>query len=980
MPNNKYCNLDGSIKIRLDWEKINNGFDTVDIDIQALQELINILNTFKDNVDTSDIEDKSAWTGTYLTDVLNNIKSEIDLLTSNDVLNASGVSGAKITDALNALKQTINAITTGGDNPAMVLQALANTENGITYEDLQERLNNEYKLHTSQGINLADPKYSYTAGVTDLSATLQSIKTAVGATKVKVKVPNVANVYLTNFNSSETDMSNIRLQIPDGGTIESNGTATFNFGGMKIKADAEQHIFSGDLTKFTGHISYSSEMPVNWWGVKQSDQFTADLTTATENTAILQKLVAYLEANYFTSSLVFPLGITQAVPQIKFTKGINLKGISQPADVFIDQTLNTKRNGTIIWDVSAVDTYDDLFVWGGAPLYPRIFGAHIQNLKIEGLYQKHSAVAQHYTGFNSKYENFTIRRFMGSGLYLSKVYDSTWYGVALAECGGKFVDGSGNTKVMYALHMTSYDTDKTNAHHAYGLHIEHSHYGIMIDKVRQFEFVGGKYERGNAVKWVKGENYPNISIGADTQEIKFIGWTITGAKCSEYADNYLNNSTDIPYLVDIAYVADKSRCTRIFSDCTFIFQGGTEGGRALRAYDSNTRINNSDFIKANANVNGIHLEGLSNSFLGGSVALVKDNQSSVGGMYLKDGTIRDVYFSCGTQVAGSTRNVCLSAYGVATIGKLKMREQDFTHQLNFESTVEIERNGLLTLYDGNINSILTDADLSGAVIDLQKLKYPYKNLSITNLISDVVFKGFANGELLGNISVYNKDAKGKLIFSDDTNFKLARQSEDLLLVNSAGDSGDFENGITWFSTLAGTPTTTNIDKYTGSNALLCSGSSSQAIQKLLEINHGDKLYFCCYGKCTSRVFGNWGIRIRVDNNIISENVSTETSEWTFLSLDYEFNSGDELRIDVGTFNEAVINAMFDDVIIINKTRCYGLNKEPTKSEMNTLIQNKISTTGYFSEIRVTDLLLTQKSLIEFMNCNGVWKEKYRSLY
>ena len=161
--------------------------------------------------------------------------------------------------------------------------------NGFDFKPEQESvkyLDNVYNMQTSQDINLADKKYDYVVGVSDLSATLQSIKTSVGTTKVNIKLPIGANVATTVFNNAGADMSNIRLEIPDGATISS--TQNFNLGGMYIEANTNQPVFVGDLTKIIGTIGNSTLYP-EWFGA--IGDFNG--TIGTDNSTALNKVFSF---------------------------------------------------------------------------------------------------------------------------------------------------------------------------------------------------------------------------------------------------------------------------------------------------------------------------------------------------------------------------------------------------------------------------------------------------------------------------------------------------------------------------------------------------------------------------------------------------------------------------------------------------------------------------------------------------------------
>lgn len=624
-------------------------------------------------------------------------------------------------------------------------------------DKLKQKNNGNFKLMDAKDVAIGDSDVE--SKFANVDSEQSNLKDSLGALN-------------NNLNAQKTRLDNL-AKLKEGSTtgdaeiidarVKSDGTSYSKLGDRLNEVDSQlEHKVNKDCATFN----------VKDFGIETTYNNKIDKTIAIENSKKLQELINYCEDNFFTATIVFPTGITQLMPGIKFRKGINIKGSNQPADIFISP--ETYMNGSIICDVSDIEDTTDLFTWKNETegAINRIFGVHIENIKIEGRYQKHNAINMFYTGFNSRIDNVTIRRFLGSALHLSKVYDTVMYGLSIAECGGDF-----NDETKYALEMNAYDNDKTNAQHIYGLHIEHCHYAIKLVNARQIEFIGGKYERGNVYNYNNDNSKPSILISNGSQEITFIGLEFITNSVDSFNANYTSN--EVPYLVEIENVENKSRTSRKFIGCNFICSGNNSGANFIKALDSNTVISNSYFVNANINVKSIQLDGESNLFVNNHVAFMRDNFDCVG-LYTNNSTVKDNYFSCGIHKSGCDYIYAINGNGNSVLENNKIRNSDFTNVYNINSTnLKIKRIGTLTVNDNNIQSII-EGDTMSAYIDFNKLKYPYEQIRLHGLTIPLTIIGFKNTCDNDIFTIHNHNATDIITIKENSSptLRLSKQLKD----------------------------------------------------------------------------------------------------------------------------------------------------------------------------------------------------------
>jgi lysophospholipase L1-like esterase len=106
---NRYCNLVGGNKIDEEYQKIADGFE-------AVQEEIDDLGGGLSGIKTSQVSNDSNVTGEKLNNALDALRGALDVLDASQVINNSNVIGSKVRDALNRLQTQINVMVLGGSN------------------------------------------------------------------------------------------------------------------------------------------------------------------------------------------------------------------------------------------------------------------------------------------------------------------------------------------------------------------------------------------------------------------------------------------------------------------------------------------------------------------------------------------------------------------------------------------------------------------------------------------------------------------------------------------------------------------------------------------------------------------------------------------------------------------------------------------------------------------------------------------------
>lgn len=154
---NKYCNLDGSKKIKDEYQKINIGFDKVEEDVNKINDDINALDERVDEIITTPVEDVSAEEiidarggNPTLGKRFENIETAIEELDGEDIKydnTESGLSAENVQTAIDEVKDELDEHKADYAKEA--------TEFTIESDDIYERVNcNYYKKNGFVFLNL----------------------------------------------------------------------------------------------------------------------------------------------------------------------------------------------------------------------------------------------------------------------------------------------------------------------------------------------------------------------------------------------------------------------------------------------------------------------------------------------------------------------------------------------------------------------------------------------------------------------------------------------------------------------------------------------------------------------------------------------------------------------------------------------------------------------------------------------------------
>jgi hypothetical protein len=185
------------------------------------------------------------------------------------------------------------------------------------------------------------------------------------------------------------------------------------------------------------------------------------------------------------------------------------------------------------------------------------------------------------------------------------------------------------------------------------------------------------------------------------------------------------------------------------------------------------------------------------------------------------------------------------------------------------------------------------------------------------------------------------------------NILLKQKTNNIVILKNLID-GNFENGLTGWSNIAGnttTNTTSTDDKYTGLSAFKSFATVPTAISKSIIPTTGSIMYLCGYIKCTRRVAGNIGYRLREDAGTYNASIATASNVWTFKSVQRTF-AGAALNVDVGTFNSANADSYQDCCFVFNISDAFkGKSFVPTQAKIDSVLQAKIAAEGYKTEYK-----------------------------
>ena len=376
----------------------------------------------------------------------------------------------------------------------------------------------------------------------------------------------------------------------------------------------------------------------------------------------------------------------------------------------------------------------------------RLFGVKIEDLQIDGDSHDCMGLYLQRTGWEGHLTRVKIHNFNNTGLYLDRVYDTTFVECEIIRCGDVVLRENPN----YALVLTDTADDTTNACHFFGLHVEHCRYCTHIAKGRNNTFVACKWEVGTQTP-VDTEN-PSILFDKTCLETTFDGCMFVPAGVQDFVNAGVALS-DIPPMIKTNWITNRLSYIS-FNGCHFS-SPGQYGAYFIENDGGKMGITNCAFNTLSPKIYSLKLtRTMVNNCYFNILNIYDEPDIQSCPIYLEACQVENCYFDFSSTRGTVTKNKAM--------------------YLNSNNKVRNNIGFGVSLYDGNSSSnvidrnpyrLLTNTDYLNAMgltsetvdwndleIDLRKLNYSNFLLSFSQAVKITSITGGQNGETLNLIN------------------------------------------------------------------------------------------------------------------------------------------------------------------------------------------------------------------------------------